>query len=332
MKRIVAALSTVGALVAGTLATAPLAQAASVTAHGIKISVPSAVTAYNGAKAVVKPTAKVSSGLNESVTKTKILAYKGKKRVASGASVKLKVGSYKQQVQVTYSSWTYTTKTTTKQVLRDPDDVANYGDASNVTCRVTQVDAYGLLVSGVCTSPNYPGQTVTIDDAAWCSTQTPYPLTVGETATDNVCYDVESNFKPYYVTVPVQTKVKTGVKSHTFTTAKKTLKIVDGGHRMIWSGGYVKDDDGYTTRAFTVPAHWTISYGYADLSDDLGVGCVFDASVYQYKSGQWKYIDNVVDAWDEGDTGGVKYSNSAGKTKVWINSSCDYWAVVVTWK
>lgn len=329
MRRFIAALAVASASLAATVLAAP-ADAATVTQHGIKVAVPSSVTSYNGKKATVKPTAKVKAGVNESVIKAKVLVYAGKKKVASGSSVKLKVGTYTERVQVAYQSWTYTTRTSTKRVLKDPDDVADYGDASNVTCRVAQVDADGFLVAGTCTSPNYPGQTVAIDDVAWCSTEVSYPLAVGETATDNVCYDFEANFKPYYVTVPVRTKVKTGIKTHTFTTPKKHLKIVDGGHRKVWSGGEITDDDGYYTQSFAAPAHWKLSYDYVDLSDDWG--CFFYATVYRYRDGDWDYYDNVVNVIGDGGSSWVKYLRGSGRMLVRIDSTCDYWDVIVTWK
>jgi hypothetical protein len=130
--------------------------------------------------------------------------------------------------------------------------------------------------------------------------------------------------------VPVQTKVKAGIRSHAFTTAKKKLKVVDGGHLRGWSGGPIHDDDGVVTKAFTTPSHWKLEYAYVDTADDFG--CFFYASVYKYQDGDWVYYDNVINEVDQGNSGRVKYRRGAGKMRVEIDSNCDGWAVLVQWK
>jgi len=321
-------------LAAITFAASPPAEAATVIKHKIKVSVPSSVTTYNGKKVTIKPKTTVGKGVNEKVTKTKIIVYKGKKKVASGAKVKLKVGTYKYKVTVTYSSWKYVTKT--GRILKDPDGVAAGNDASNVTCKVTAVqsdddfDFSNGSLTATCTSPNYPGQTLKIGYDDWCPIDLDWPYAVGQTTRANACYDLDNtNFKPYYASGPVKVKVSTG--KHTFTTAKKKIKIVNGGHRKYFEG----DETFYhVTASFKVPHTWKLYLGgfdFSDIGNPYADGCRVIGDVYQRTSGGWQLADDVQTGTGFGPSKTVKY-HGAGTFRLLISTTCDNWYATVGWK
>ena len=116
------------------------------TSRGISVRVPSSVTVYNKAKARIVPVVHRGSGVTKALARGVITVYSGKRRVASGHSVRLRAGSYTESVAVRYHSYKYVTKT--KQVA--VTTLHPGGTPTGTQCTITAVtSSFGSSVTDV---------------------------------------------------------------------------------------------------------------------------------------------------------------------------------------
>lgn len=306
-------------LIAGALAVGmviPATAEAATGSYGVSVSLPSSRTVYNHGKVSVAPSVHVKSGVHKSVTRKTVLVYKNGHRVAAGAKVRLRIGTYKAQARVTYRAYHYVTKHRTVQVYHPSDT------PPGSTCKIlrtSDTDGDGTqdaIADAVCTNPARPGQSRHVDgDPLWDVYQPEY--TVGSSVTsDDVTY------ADYYQSVSQAYQARVWDGYHTFTSRRKALTVKDGGHQRVYSYR-----ESHNTPFFTVPRHWIASYA-------------FDCSNYGY-SGNWivdlhrkgssvLYDKNLRNQIRYRGTGGWHFTG-AGTYRFKVITECA-WAVVVRWR
>lgn len=306
---LVAAVLTLGLL-------APVAAAAATGSYGVSVSLPKAKTVYNHAKAPLTPSVHVKSGVHKAITKRTVLAYQGRRRVATGTKVWLRIGTYKVQSRITYRAYHYVTRHRTVKVYHAG------GMPDGTKCVITAAeDRFGTgeldyIDSARCTNSAYPGQTVTVDDSDLWDVYSP-PYAVGETVTSDVV-----SFASYYTYSSQAYQAKVWDAYHSFTTGKHTFTVKDGGHQRIYAYR-----ESHRTPFFTVPSHWRASYA-------------FDCSSFGY-SGNWivelhrkgssvLYDKTLRNQIKYRGSGGWKFSG-AGTFQFKVITECD-WAIVVRWR
>lgn len=265
-----AALTT--AALAVTMAVSTQAEAAPSSSAGITVTTPAAKTVYNHGAINIKPTVHVAAGVYKTVTKTTITAWSGSKRVSSGGHVHLRAGTYRVQAKVTYRSYKYVTKTR-RVTTWHPG-----GEPEGSRCVVTAVDGDGEITWAHCTNYWFPGQTVNVQDPEDNGYSDAYQ--VGDKFTSDYV-----DFKGFTTTKSVPYQVKTWTGTHSFTTAKRSIHIKDGGYRIQLSG-----DDSYTTDYYHLPKGADIYYSYASEDD---YSCYFGVLFEHYGGGAESLVDQT---------------------------------------
>lgn len=216
---------------AAVLAAAPAAAATATFHHdGIVVRVPTSRTVSGSGKVKITPVAHRKGTAKRVVVKRTIYVSRSGHRVASGASVRLRAGTYRVKVAVTYRK--YSTATKPHQVR------THYGEdfLDNVSCTVREADndpdtGDYYVVRADCTSPKRPGQTA---HDSYTETDTPGPYTVGQKIVGDFV-DFPAYTRVHTVTGPVRVY---GKNRH-YTTPKRTLVITKhpGGTGSGGSGG-----------------------------------------------------------------------------------------------
>ncbi|WP_375474370.1 hypothetical protein [uncultured Jatrophihabitans sp.] len=224
MKQKIAALA-VGILTAATMVATPTDAMASTntnTVRGIVITTPHNRTVHNGKKTTVRPSVHVKAGQHRQVHSYKIAAYTGGHRVAYGKTVRLRPGTYRLRVNVSYRNWHWVAKTRTVRTFHPGDG----GLAPDDTlCTVTAVDSNSEVTTADCTASEYPGQTThssqTDGSASFCpDEQAPY--TEGETLHGNLC---ASGFHAYYTYSTQHYRAKAYTRYRRLSSPRRTLIV-----------------------------------------------------------------------------------------------------------
>ncbi|GAB2486790.1 hypothetical protein [Jatrophihabitans fulvus] len=316
-----------------------------VSAYGIRISVPTSATVYNKRPFAVTPKVAVNKGVHKVIAKRSISVYSGKRRIAHGATVRVRAGRYTQKVSVRYRAYTYVTKyrTVTTRTFHPggmPDSTACVvtavlDDGSEAGGTGTAGDGRGDPTGGTCTNARYPKQSVTIgaddfrsDTFYDASGEFVTDLSTSQVGTRLTTSDV--SFAGYYTTSTkrVAYKVKTWIGYRSFVTRARALVVHDGGYERVFSGYGGEFGRDFYTSYFRVPKHWKLGYSY-------------DCTVNDYPQGNWildvlrpgegrydgENLNNDIDSTDTA----VWNLTGAGKFRLHVFTQC-VWAIIVRWR
>jgi hypothetical protein len=255
--------------------------------------------AYNGGTAIIRPTATVA-GLH-AITSKLVTAYSGAKKLASGPSVQLRPGTYTTTTTVTYRDFVVQDQARTRYVV-------HVGTLVDADCAVDTFSDFGSgsgVAYATCTNPLYPTQRVSDMDIG--------TYAVGDHYTGHyIAFADETVVEQYMV------KVRVYGATHVATSAKRSLVVVNGGYRQIFTGS-----GSSTTRQFRPPTgSWRIDYSFDCTA--FGYAGNFMISVYD---GHNRLIEFPVNALKRAGSGS-SYVYHSGTFHLSVISECD-WTISV---